>query len=99
MDSKDDTYRNIPSPGNMKPFKIGIFFSGLERNLATSAYNNRVDECKAAAFALYSYAVTDRRGDYNLTEGLKFKDMRLRNIPEEIFKEFGVRLPTSWQKR
>ena len=25
--------------------------------------------------------------------------MRLRNIPESIYKEFGVRLPTSWQKR
>ena len=99
MDCKDDTYRNIPSPSDMKPFKIGIFFSGLERNLATSAYNNRVDECKASAFALYSYAVTDRRGDYNLDEGQKFQDMRLRLIPEEIFKEFGVRLPVSWQKR
>lgn len=99
MDSKDDTYRNIPASEKMKPFKIGIFFSGLERNLSTSAYNNRVDECKASAFALYSYAVTDRRGDYNLEEGLKFEDMRLRNIPEEIFKEFGVRMPVSWQKR
>ena len=99
MDSKDDSYKNTPSSPNMKPFKIGVFFSGLERNLSSSAYNNRVDECKAAAFALYSYAVTDRRGDYELKEGLKFQDMRLRNIPEEIFKEFGVRLPTSWQKR
>ena len=99
MDCKNDSYRNIPSPSDMKPFNIGIFFSGLERNLATSAYNNRVDECKASAFALYSYAVTDRRGDYNLDEGQKFQDMRLRFIPEEIFKEFGVRLPVSWQKR
>lgn len=99
MDCKNDSYRNIPSPSDMKPFRIGIFFSGLERNLATSAYNNRVDECKASAFALYSYAVTDRRGDYNLDEGQKFQDMRLRLIPEEIFKEFGVRLPVSWQKR
>ena len=99
MDSKDDTYSNIPSSPAMKDFRIGIFFSGLERNLASSAYNNRVDECKASAFALYSYAVTDRRGDYDLGEGLKFKDMKLRGIPEEIYKEFGVRLPSSWQKR
>lgn len=99
MDSKDNSYVNIPRNKDMKPFKIGIFFSGLERNLSSSAYNNRVDECKASAFALYSYAVTDRRGDYNLDQGLKFKDMKLRNIPEEIFKEFGVRLPISWQKR
>ncbi|MGN0907702.1 MAG: galactokinase family protein [Bullifex sp.] len=99
MDCRDDSYRNISAPSSMKPFRIGIFFSGLERNLATSAYNNRVDECKASAFALYSYAVTDRRGDYSLEEGQKFQDMRLRLIPEDIFKEFGVRLPVSWQKR
>ena len=99
MDSKDNSYVNISGNSAMKSFKIGIFFSGLERNLSSSAYNNRVDECKASAFALYSYAVTDRRGDYDLDQGLKFNDMKLRNIPEEIFKEFGVRLPISWQKR
>ena len=55
--------------------------------------------CKAAAFALYSYGVTDRIGGYDLEQGLKFKDMFLRKIPEDLFKEFGVRLPNSWQKR
>ena len=100
MDCNDDSFVNIPSSPSMPPFRIGIFFSGLERNLAqSSAYNNRVDECKAAAFALYSYGVTDRIGGIDLEHGLKFKDMYLRKIPEELFKEFGVRLPNSWQKR
>lgn len=100
LDCRDDSFVNVPAPASLPPFKIGIFFSGLQRNLAqTSAYNNRVDECKAAAFALYSYAVTDRIGGFDLEHGLKFKDMYLRLIPEEIFKEFGVRLPNSWQKR
>ena len=83
MDCKDDTYINIPKNPNMPEFKIGIFFSGLERNLATSAYNNRVDECKASAFALYSYAVTDRRGDYELTDGQTFKAMLLRSAEKD----------------
>lgn len=87
---------NVPASGALPPFKIGIFFSGLQRNLSqSSAYNNRVDECKAAAFALYSYGVTDRIGGYDLEHGLKFKDMFLRKIPEDMFKEFGVRLPNS----
>ena len=95
LDCSDDSYINIPKPENMPNFKIGIFFSGLQRNLAqNTAYNNRVDECKAAAFALYSYA-----GGLDLEHGLKFKDMYLRRIPEEIYKEFGERLPLSWQKR
>ncbi len=100
LDCYDDSYVNVPAAASMPEFKIGIFFSGLQRNLSqSSAYNNRVDECKAAAFALYSYAVTDRMGGFDLDHGLKFKDMYLRLIPEELFKEFGVRRPTSWQKR
>ena len=100
LDCNDDSFTNILKPTNMPPFKIGIFFSGIQRNLSqSSAYNNRVDECKAAAFALYSYAVTDRIGGIDLDHGLKFKDMYLRLIPESIFDEFGERLPLSWQKR
>ena len=100
MDCSDDSFVNVPASPAMPPFRIGIFFSGLQRNLSqSSAYNNRVDECKAAAFALYSYGVTDRLGGFDLEHGLKFKDMYLRKIPEELFREFGVRLPESWQKR
>lgn len=100
LDCLDDSYSNIAAPSNMAPFKIGIFFSGLQRNLSKStAYNNRVDECKAAAFALYSYAVTDRIGNYDLVHGLKFQDMYLRKIPKFLFEEFGEKLPSSWQKR
>lgn len=100
LDCLDDSYSNIAAPSNMPEFKIGIFFSGLQRNLSKStAYNNRVDECKAAAFALYSYAVTDRIGNYDLVHGLKFQDMYLRKIPKFLFEEFGEKLPSSWQKR
>lgn len=99
MDCKDDSYRNIPVNPNMPPFKIGIFFSGLERNLATSAYNNRVDECKASALALYSFMGAERRTVAGLEEGIKFKDMRLRLIPEKVFDEFGEKLPPDWNKR
>lgn len=105
LDCKDDTYENIQAPSNLPPFKIGIFFSGLQRNLSkSSAYNNRVDECKAAAFALYSFGVTDRllsdeSGAGDLEHGLKFKDMYLRHIPKELFSEFGSNLPLSWQRR
>ena len=93
LDCLDDSYENV-APGSMMPdYKIGIFFSGVPRALTSSAYNNRVDECKAAAFALYSYD----HGE--LGDGLKFKDMYLRQIPEEVFNTYGVRLPDSWQKR
>lgn len=59
MDIKDDSFELIPTPKTMKPCKIAILFSGLERSIANSKYNQRQDECKAAAYALLDYAGID----------------------------------------
>ncbi len=91
LDCGDDSYANIPTPSFMAPFSIGIFFSGLERNLASSAYNNRVDECKASAFALASYA--------GIHQGKKLEEMFLRDIPEPVYEEYGHLLPPAWKRR
>lgn len=56
LDTKDDSYELIPTNETMKPYKVAIFFSGLERSLKNSKYNLRQDECKAAAYALMGYA-------------------------------------------
>ena len=58
LDTKDDSYELIPTSEKMKPYKVAIFFSGLERSLKNSKYNLRQDECKAAAYALMGYAGT-----------------------------------------
>lgn len=59
LDCLDDSYSLIKKPENMKPFKFIEFFSGLERSQASSAYNLRQDECKAAAYNLLAYAEMD----------------------------------------
>ena len=46
LDTLDDSNEIIPVSSNMKPFEIMIVFGGKERQLAGSAYNTRVDECK-----------------------------------------------------
>ena len=56
LDTRDDTYELIPTHPNMKPYEIAIFFSGVERTLAGSKFNMRVDECRSAAYALKAYA-------------------------------------------
>ncbi len=99
LDCLDDSYENYRKPEAMPDFRIAIFFSGLERSLASSAYNNRVDECKASAFALYSYAVSDLRPDLDMGVGLKLKDTFLRNVKEEVFRDYGARMPETWQRR
>nr|MCR5825959.1 GHMP kinase [Oscillospiraceae bacterium] len=90
LDCKDDSYELIPMHPEMKPFRIAILFSGLERSLATSAYNLRQDECKAAAYSLLAYAGLD----YG-----KFSDTRLRDVPPEVFEAYRDRLPENFRRR
>lgn len=90
MDLQDDTYELIPQKVDMKPYKIAIFFSGLERSLATSAFNMRVDECRSAAYALKAYA--------GMEYG-KFEETNLREVPYEVYLEHKDKLPENWRKR
>ncbi len=90
MDLRDDSYEIVPKNQKMKPYKIAIFFSGLERSLASSAYNMRVDEAKSAAYALLAYA--------GMEYG-KFSDTYLSDVPYSVFLEHGHKLPEPWRKR
>lgn len=88
LDCADDSYQLIPWTG--PKFKIAVFFSGLERSLATSAYNLRQDECKAAAYSLLAHA--------GLEYG-KFADTRLRDVPTPVFEQYKHLLPKNFRKR
>ena len=90
MDIKRDSYELIPRSPAMPPYKIAIFFSGLERSLAGSKYNSRVDEAKSAAYSLLSYAGAPR--------GL-LKDTYLTDVPREVFERYGHLLPEPLFKR
>lgn len=90
LDTKDDSYELIPTHPNMKPYKIAIFFSGIERNLAGSKFNMRVDECRSAAYALKAYA--------GMEYG-KFEETFMRDVPREVYEQYKDRLPENWAKR
>lgn len=90
LDTKDDSYELIPTAPNMKPYKIAIFFSGLERSLAGSRFNMRVDECRSAAYAMKAFS--------GMEYG-KFKETYLRDVPYEVYLEHKDRLPENWRKR
>ncbi len=90
MDLQNDSYELIPQSPAMKPYKIAIFFSGLERSLVGSAFNMRVDECRSAAFALKAFA--------GMEYG-KFADTNLRDVPREVYEQYKDRLPENWRKR
>ncbi len=90
LDTQDDGYELIPTHPDMKPYKIAIFFSGVERTLAGSKFNMRVDECRSAAYALKAYA--------GMEYG-KFEETYLRDVPVEVYHQYKDRLPDNWRKR
>ena len=90
LDTLTDRYELIPTQPTMQPYRIAIFFSGVERTLAGSKFNMRVDECRSAAYALAAYAGMD----YG-----KFQETNLRDIPRDVYDRYRDRLPVPWQKR
>lgn len=90
LDTLDDSYELIPKNPDMKPYKIAIFFSGVERTLAGSKFNMRVDECRSAAYALKAYA--------GMEYG-KFNETYLREVPYEVFEKYKDKLPETWCRR
>ena len=90
LDTRDGSYELIPQHPAMKPWKIAIFFSGLEHSLLGSKFNMRVDELRAGVYALQALAGLD----YG-----KFGDAMARDVPREIYVQFKDRLPVPWASR
>ena len=90
LDCRDNSYELIPASPQMKPYKIAIFFSGLEHNLAGSKYNMRVDELRSGVYALQAFA--------GMEYG-KFAEANARDVPYEVYLQYKDRLPAPWAKR
>jgi len=90
LDTKDGSYELIPQSKDMPDYEICVLFSGVQRTLVGSAFNMRVDELKAASYALMAYS--------DMPYG-KFKDARLREVPYQVYLEHKDKLPVNWMKR
>ena len=90
LDTLTDEYKLIPQSEKMPPYAFAVIFSGKERKLANTAFNSRVDEAKAASFALRAFA--------GIPYG-SFKDSYMRDVPKEIFDEYKSKIPPAWRRR
>lgn len=90
LDTLDDSYELIPTNPAMKPYEILVLFSGVERSLAGSKFNMRVDECRSAAYNLMAHAGMD----YG-----RFKESHLRDVPYEVYLRYKDCLPENFRKR
>ena len=90
LDCRDGSYTLIPTHPDMKPYRIAIFFSGLEHSLAGSKYNMRVDELRAGVYALQAFA--------GIEYG-KFTEANARDVAVSIYQEYKDKLPVQWMRR
>ena len=90
LDCDTNEYRVIKKHPDMPEFELGIFFSGLTRNLMNSDYNLRVYECKTAAWNMLAY----------LDQPLKtFDKTFLRDIPKSTFDKTKIAMPVRFARR
>ena len=90
LDCKDNRFELIPQSPNMKPYKIAIFFSGLEHSLAGSKYNMRVDELRSGVYALQAFS----GAEYG-----KFDQANARDVPFSVYQAYKDKLPVQWMRR
>lgn len=90
MDTDSGEYRIIRRPDNMPEFHLGIFFSGLTRNLMGSDYNLRVAECRTAAWNMLAFRNQPLR---------PLEKTFLRDIPREVFEGTKDRMPERFARR
>lgn len=90
LDCDTDAYRLIPRNPRMREFEIGIFFSGLTRNLVNSDFNLRVSECKTAAWIVLAYE----------NRPLKTMDRTfLRDVDKATFDRWRGAMPERFARR
>jgi galactokinase len=90
MDCLTEEHQMVPRSEAMPEFEIVIVYSGISTSLIKTDYNNRVDECKVAAWLL------EELGDLEVSA---FRDVTLRDIPRDVYEEHGEKLPGRFRRR
>lgn len=90
MDCRTEEFDMVPRSPSMPEFEMVIVYSGISTTLIKTDYNNRVDECKVAAWLLQELAGM---------EVSAFRDVKLRDIPREVYEEHADGLPGRFRRR
>lgn len=86
IDTLSEQVKSIKRPKNSDGFEIIIVYSGIGRELTSSAFNSRVEECKRASRLLGEMA------------GIEPADI-LSDIPHEVYRRYRSGLPEDLMKR
>jgi galacturonokinase len=77
MDCSTEGFELVPRSDTMPAFEIVIVYSGISTTLIKTDYNNRVDECKVAAWTLQ---------ELGKLEVTPFKQVKLGDIPDAVYR-------------
>jgi len=90
LDCRTEEHELIPRNAAMPDFSVLIVYSGINKILIQTDYNNRVDECKVAAWLLQEIGT----GTVS-----PFKEVRLRDISEDFYLTHKEGLPGRFRRR
>lgn len=90
MDCLTGEHDLVPAGPGLEEFEIVIVYSGISTALISTDYNNRVDECKVAAWTL---------GELGDLPVVPFHEVTLRQIPEEVYRDRRAHLAGRFQRR
>jgi len=90
MDTRTGDYQLVPKPADMPPFEVVVVYSGISKALIGTDYNNRVDECKVAAWVIQDLAEM---------EIASLRETRLRDVDEATYRRVREQLPPRFRKR
>jgi galactokinase/galacturonokinase len=90
MDCATEGFELVPRSDTMPEFEIVIAYSGISTTLIKTDYNNRVDECKVAAWTLQEL------GNLEITP---FKQVKQGDIPDDVYRAQRDELPGRFRRR
>lgn len=90
MDCQTGHYELVPSSASMPEFEVVVVYSGVSKSLISTDYNNRVDECKVAAWLLQ---------EISKKQVSALSDVKLRDIEEDIYHHYIDWIPGRFKRR
>jgi len=88
LDCQSLQFAKYPTPASNGHFEVIVVHSGVAESLASTDYNNRVEECQSAARRLLEFA------DEPVPEKPK-----LRQVPEYVYERYVDQLPEPLNRR
>ncbi|MBP7494102.1 MAG: GHMP kinase [Spirochaetales bacterium] len=90
MDCRTEQYELVPKSPRMPDYEVIVVYSGISTALMGTDYNNRVDECKVAAWILQ---------ELDSGKVSPLKQVRLRDVAPDQFEALKGSLPGRFRRR